>query len=123
MMPYQQPRGRTALKRLRVYLSVPDEFKEQPTNRSGREATPAGTVHGAWVRSPASSLKFEGVALKAIVRVRKAQDAVARRRSRKVADCADQQSPVEMYPFGARTAENLEPSSSPEGKSTRSTST
>ena len=30
MMPYQQPRGRTALKRLRVYLSVPDEFKEQP---------------------------------------------------------------------------------------------
>jgi large subunit ribosomal protein L13 len=30
MMPYQQPRGRTALKRLRVYLSVPDEFKEKP---------------------------------------------------------------------------------------------
>ena len=30
MMPYQQPRGRTALKRLRVYLSVPDEFKETP---------------------------------------------------------------------------------------------
>lgn len=30
MMPYQQPRGRDALKRLRVYLSVPDEFKEKP---------------------------------------------------------------------------------------------
>src|SRR5439155_243502 len=30
MMPYQQPRGRSALKRLRVYLSVPDEFKEKP---------------------------------------------------------------------------------------------
>src|SRR5439155_17087070 len=26
----QQPRGRSALKRLRVYLSVPDEFKEKP---------------------------------------------------------------------------------------------
>src|SRR2546427_642716 len=30
MMPYQQPRGRSALKRSRVYLSVPDEFKEKP---------------------------------------------------------------------------------------------
>ena len=30
MMPYQLPRGRTALKRLRVYLSVPNEFKDQP---------------------------------------------------------------------------------------------
>ncbi len=30
MMPYQQPRGRDALKRLRVYLSVPDEFKGKP---------------------------------------------------------------------------------------------
>ena len=30
MMPYQQPRGREALKRLRVYLSVPDEFKNKP---------------------------------------------------------------------------------------------
>jgi ribosomal protein uL13 len=29
MMPYQQPRGRTALKRLRVYLSVPNEFKDK----------------------------------------------------------------------------------------------
>ena len=30
MMPYQKARGRTALKRLRVYLSVPDDFKEKP---------------------------------------------------------------------------------------------
>ena len=30
MMPYQQPRGRDALKRLRVYLSVPDAFKDKP---------------------------------------------------------------------------------------------
>jgi len=30
MMPYQQPRGRTALKRLRVYLPVPAEFKDKP---------------------------------------------------------------------------------------------
>lgn len=30
MMPYQQPRGREALKRLRVYLSVPNEFKGKP---------------------------------------------------------------------------------------------
>jgi len=30
MMPYQQPRGRTALKRLRVYLSLPAEFKDKP---------------------------------------------------------------------------------------------
>lgn len=31
MLPYQQPRGRAALKRLRVYLSVPDDFKGKPT--------------------------------------------------------------------------------------------
>jgi large subunit ribosomal protein L13 len=30
MMPYQQPRGRTVLKRLRVYLSVPQDYKEKP---------------------------------------------------------------------------------------------
>lgn len=30
MLPYQQPRGRDALKRLRVYLSTPDEFKGKP---------------------------------------------------------------------------------------------
>jgi len=30
MMPYQQARGRAALKRLRVYLSVPAEFKDKP---------------------------------------------------------------------------------------------
>ncbi|TLZ90863.1 MAG: 50S ribosomal protein L13, partial [Methanobacteriota archaeon] len=28
MMPYQQPRGREALKRLRVYLSVPEAYKD-----------------------------------------------------------------------------------------------
>jgi large subunit ribosomal protein L13 len=30
MMPYQQPRGRTALKRLRVYLSVPADYQGKP---------------------------------------------------------------------------------------------
>src|SRR3990170_2326324 len=30
MLPHQQARGRDALKRLRVYLSVPDEFKDKP---------------------------------------------------------------------------------------------
>jgi large subunit ribosomal protein L13 len=30
MMPYQQPRGREALKRLRVYLSLPDAYKDKP---------------------------------------------------------------------------------------------
>lgn len=30
MMPYQQPRGREALKRLRVYISIPDDFKGKP---------------------------------------------------------------------------------------------
>ncbi len=30
MMPYQQPRGRAALKHLRVYVDVPPEFKAQP---------------------------------------------------------------------------------------------
>ena len=30
MMPYQQPRGREALKRLRVYLSVPEPYKDKP---------------------------------------------------------------------------------------------
>jgi len=30
MMPYQQPRGRAALKHLRVYVDVPEEYKAQP---------------------------------------------------------------------------------------------
>lgn len=30
MLPHQQARGRDALKRLRVYLSVPDEYKDKP---------------------------------------------------------------------------------------------
>ncbi len=30
MMPYQQPRGRDALKHLRVYIEVPAEFASQP---------------------------------------------------------------------------------------------
>lgn len=30
MLPYQRPLGRTALKRLRVYLSVPEAYKEKP---------------------------------------------------------------------------------------------
>ncbi len=29
MLPHQQPRGREALKRLRVYIDVPDSFKGQ----------------------------------------------------------------------------------------------
>lgn len=30
MLPYQQPRGREALKRLRVYMDVPEAHKGQP---------------------------------------------------------------------------------------------
>ncbi|MEM2167202.1 MAG: 50S ribosomal protein L13 [Candidatus Bathyarchaeia archaeon] len=30
MLPYKQPRGREALKRLRVYVGVPDELKGKP---------------------------------------------------------------------------------------------
>jgi ribosomal protein uL13 len=30
MMPHQQPRGRDALKHLRVYIEVPEECKSQP---------------------------------------------------------------------------------------------
>ncbi len=33
MIPYQQPRGRAALKRLRVYVDVPAGFKETPLER------------------------------------------------------------------------------------------
>jgi len=29
MLPYQQPKGRKAYKRLRVYIGVPDEFKDE----------------------------------------------------------------------------------------------
>ena len=28
MLPYQQPRGRQALKRLKVYIGVPDEYRD-----------------------------------------------------------------------------------------------
>ncbi len=33
MLPYKKPRGREALKRLRVYISVPDEFKGKSVER------------------------------------------------------------------------------------------
>jgi large subunit ribosomal protein L13 len=33
MIPYQQPRGRTAMKRLRVYVGVPTEVAGQPVER------------------------------------------------------------------------------------------
>jgi len=33
MLPYQQPRGRAALKRLRVYVDVPPELREGPIER------------------------------------------------------------------------------------------
>jgi large subunit ribosomal protein L13 len=33
MLPYQQPRGRAALKRLRVYVQVPEGYKEAPKER------------------------------------------------------------------------------------------
>lgn len=29
MLPYQQPRGRKAYKRLKVYIGIPEEFKEK----------------------------------------------------------------------------------------------
>lgn len=33
MLPYQRPRGRTALKRLRVYVDVPQDLKDEPLER------------------------------------------------------------------------------------------
>jgi len=33
MLPYQQPRGRAALKRLRVYVEVPPDLKDQAIER------------------------------------------------------------------------------------------
>ncbi len=33
MLPDQQPRGRAALKRLRVYVDVPESYKEAPKER------------------------------------------------------------------------------------------
>ncbi len=33
MLPYQQPRGRTALKRLRVFVDVPADLKGKPLER------------------------------------------------------------------------------------------
>ena len=37
MLPYQRPRGRAALRRLRVYVGVPDALRNQPAERT--EAT------------------------------------------------------------------------------------
>lgn len=33
MLPYQQPRGRSALRHLRVYVSVPEDMKDHPFER------------------------------------------------------------------------------------------
>ncbi len=35
MLPYQKPRGRAALRRLRVYVGVPDDLRDQPLERAG----------------------------------------------------------------------------------------
>ena len=33
MLPYQHPKGRAALKRLRVYVDVPEDYKDAPKER------------------------------------------------------------------------------------------
>lgn len=33
MVPYKKPKGREAMKRLRIYISVPDELKDAETKR------------------------------------------------------------------------------------------
>jgi len=35
MLPYQRPRGRAALRRLRVYVGVPETLRDQPVERTG----------------------------------------------------------------------------------------
>ncbi|HHF58735.1 MAG TPA: 50S ribosomal protein L13 [Thermoplasmatales archaeon] len=35
MLPYQQPKGREALKRLKCYIGVPDEYKDANMERVG----------------------------------------------------------------------------------------
>lgn len=39
MLPYQQPRGREALKRLRVYIGVPREFRDVKAIKPEQAAT------------------------------------------------------------------------------------
>ena len=34
MLPYQRPRGRAALRRIRVYVGVPDALRDQPVERT-----------------------------------------------------------------------------------------
>jgi len=35
MLPYQQPKGREAMKRLKCYIGVPDEYKDANMERVG----------------------------------------------------------------------------------------
>ena len=39
MLPYQQPRGRVALKNLKTYIGVPEEFRESPADQLGKTTT------------------------------------------------------------------------------------
>ena len=43
MIPYQKPHGRTAFKRLRVYIGVPPEFEGKPVERV-EQASRIGTA-------------------------------------------------------------------------------
>ena len=39
MLPYQQPRGRKALKNLKTYIGIPDQFAEVPAEQLADTAT------------------------------------------------------------------------------------
>jgi large subunit ribosomal protein L13 len=44
MLPYKKPRGKKAFKNLRVYIGVPDEFKDQKKERFGTKTVRADFV-------------------------------------------------------------------------------
>jgi large subunit ribosomal protein L13 len=39
MLPYQQPRGRAALKNLKTYIGIPEQFRESSTDQLGETTT------------------------------------------------------------------------------------
>ena len=61
MLPYQQPRGRSALRRLRVYVGVPEALRDQPLERFAA-ATRITTTRYATLAEITRRLgaKFEG---------------------------------------------------------------
>ncbi|HDI75487.1 MAG: 50S ribosomal protein L13 [Thermoprotei archaeon] len=60
MLPYKQHKGKIALKRLRVYIGVPDEFKDKPMEKVKEALKPLENYKYIYLEELAKSIGWVG---------------------------------------------------------------